>query len=86
MVQVPSKREGQSVIVIEKNGKTTVISGWRAWLAAAGVFVLVTAVLWVIAFVLLGVAITVGTILLIVVPVIVAVAIVTSLFQASRTR
>jgi hypothetical protein len=86
MAQVPSKREGQSVIVIEKNGKTTVISGWRAWLAAAGVFVVVTAAFWVIAFVLLGVAITVGTILLIVVPVIVGVGIVVSLFQASRTR
>jgi hypothetical protein len=86
MAQVPSKREGQSVIVIEKNGKTTVISGWRAWLAAAGVFVLVTAVLWVIAFVLLGVAITVGTILLIVVPVMVGVAIVASLFQSPGRR
>ena len=86
MAQVPSKREGQGVIVIEKNGKTTVISGWRAWLAATGVFVLVTAVLWVIAFVLLGVAITVGTILFIVVPVIVGVGIVVSLFQSPRTR
>jgi len=83
---LPCEAEGQGVIVIQRNGKTTVISGWRAWLAAAGVFVLVTAVLWVIAFVLLGVAITVGTILLIVVPVIVAVAIVASLFQSPETR
>jgi len=74
------------MIVIERNGKTTVISGWRAWLAAAGVFVLVTAVLWIIAFVMLGVAITVGTILLIVVPVVVGVAIVASLFQRSGAR
>jgi hypothetical protein len=40
----------------------------------------------VIAFVLLGVAITVGTILLIVVPVIVGVAIVASLFQSPGAR
>jgi hypothetical protein len=64
------------MIVIDRNGKTTVISGWRAWLAAAGVFVLMMAVLWIIALVMLGVAITVGTILLIVVPVVVGVAIV----------
>jgi hypothetical protein len=74
------------MIVIDRNGKTTVISGWRAWLAATGVFVLVTAVLWIIALVMLGVAITVGTILLIVVPVVVGVAIVASLFQRSGAR
>ncbi len=86
MMRVPTKREGQSVIVIDKNGKTTVISGWRAWLAAAAMFVVVTAVLWIVAFVVLGVAITVGTILLIVVPVIVGVAIVASLFQSPSAR
>ncbi len=74
------------MIVIERNGKTTVISGWRAWLAAAAVFVAVTATMFVIAFVLLGVAITVGTVLLIVVPVVVGVALVASLFQSQRTR
>lgn len=72
------------MIVIRKNGRTTELTGWRAWLAGAGVFVLVTAILWIVAFVILGVAITIGTILLVVVPVVVAVAIVASLFQSRQ--
>ena len=74
------------MIVIERNGRTIVLTGWRAWLAAAALFIVVTAALFVIAFVMLGVAITVGTILLIVVPVIVGMAIVASLFQSRPAR
>jgi hypothetical protein len=74
------------MIVIRRDGQTTVLTGWRAWLAGAGAFVLGAAVLWVVLFVMLGLAITIGTILLIAVPIIVAVAIVVSLFQSRSAR
>jgi hypothetical protein len=63
-----------------------VLTGWRAWLAGAAIFVVVAAALFVLAFVMLGVAITVGTILLIVVPIVIGIAIVASLFQSPRSR
>jgi hypothetical protein len=72
------------MLVIQRNGRTTVITGWRAWLLAAALFVGLTLLLAVIAFLVLGVAITLGAVLLIVVPVAVGVAILASLFQPRR--
>ena len=72
------------MIVITRNGKTTVITGWRAWLMGVAIFLAATAFLFVIAFVILGVAITTGAALLIVVPVAVGVAILASLFRSPR--
>lgn len=69
------------MIVIQRNGQTTVITGWRAWLIGAALFVGVTLSMALIAFVLLGVAVTVGAVLLIVVPVAIGIAILASLFQ-----
>jgi hypothetical protein len=79
--------EGRSMIVITRNGNTTVITGWRAWLIGIAAFVAATALLFVIAFVMLGVAITAaGAVLLIVVPVAVGVALLASLFRSPRTQ
>jgi hypothetical protein len=72
------------MIVVTRNGRTTVVTGWRAWLVSAAVSVAAVALLFVIAFVVLGVAITVGAVLLIVVPVL-GVAILASLFRSPRT-
>ena len=69
------------MIVIQRNGRTTVITGWRAWLLAAVLFVGLTLLMAVIAFVVLGIAVTLGAVLLIVVPVAIGVAIIASLFQ-----
>jgi hypothetical protein len=69
------------MIVVTRNRKTTVITGWRAWLIGVAISLAATAFLFVIAFVMLGVAITVGAVLLIVVPVVVGVAILASLFR-----
>jgi hypothetical protein len=69
------------MLVIQRNGHTTVITGWRAWLLAAAVFVGVTLLMALVAFVLLGAAVTVGAILLIVAPVAIGVALIASLFQ-----
>jgi hypothetical protein len=69
------------MLVIQRNGRTTVITGWRAWLLAAALFVGLTLLFALIAFLVLGIAITLGAVLLIVVPVAVGVAILASLFQ-----
>jgi hypothetical protein len=68
------------MIVITRNGKTTVVTGWRAWLMGAVAFVLACGLLFLVAFVMLGVAITVGAVLMIVVPVAIGVALIASLF------
>ena len=72
------------MIVVTRNGNTTVVTGWRAWLVGVVVFVAAMALLFVIAFVILGMAITVGAVLLIVVPVAVGVALLASLFRSPR--
>ncbi len=69
------------MIVITRNGKTTVITGWRAWLIGAAVFAGSTALLFLIVFLMAGVAITVGAVLLIVVPVAIGVALIASVFR-----
>jgi hypothetical protein len=71
------------MIVIQRNGQTTVITGWRAWLIGAAAFVCTAVLIGVVAFVLLGVAITVGAILMIVIPVAIGLALIASLFRRS---
>jgi hypothetical protein len=66
------------MFVIQRNGQTTVITGWRAWLIGAAAFLIATLLMAVIAFVLLGVAITIGALLMIVVPVAVGLALLAS--------
>jgi hypothetical protein len=74
------------MLVISRNGRTTVLTGWRAWLAGIAIFAAASLLFFVIVFVLLGVAITVGTVLLIVVPVAAGLAILASLFRSPNTR
>ncbi len=56
------------VIVITRNGKTTVMSGWRAWVLGAAILLGAWCALALIVFMLVGVAITVGVVLLLLVP------------------
>ena len=72
------------MIVITRNGRTTVLTGWRAWLAGAAICAATTILFAFIAFVLLGVAITVWAVLFIVVPVAIGIAILASLFRSSN--
>jgi hypothetical protein len=62
------------MIVINRNGQVVEITGWRAWLIGAVAFVAGVLLIGVIAFVMLGVAVTVGAVLLIVVPAAIVVA------------
>jgi hypothetical protein len=68
------------MIVINRNGQPTVITGWRAWLIGAVAFVAGVLLFGVIAFFMLGVAVTVGAILLIAVPAAIIVAFLASAF------
>jgi hypothetical protein len=69
------------MLVIEHNGKTTVIGGWRAWLLRAVVVVVVAIVLGAVLFLAIGIAASVLTFLLILIPAIVIVALVGRLFE-----
>jgi len=69
------------MIVITRNGKTTVITGWRAWLIGVVVFVATTTLLALFAFLALGIALTLTMVVFIAVPVAVGVALIASLFR-----
>ena len=69
------------VIVITRNGKTTIISGWRAWVFGAGVLLGAWLALGLIVFLLVGVAITAGVVLLLLVPALTIVALLNVLMR-----
>jgi hypothetical protein len=71
------------MIVIERNGETTVISGWREWIVRAVVFLAMILLLGVIVFLMLGLAVTLGAILMITIPAAIVVALLGSLFAKS---
>ena len=56
------------MIVFRKNGKTVVLTGWRAWLFGAAAFAVAFTLVCLVTFVFLGLAVTVGAVLLIVLP------------------
>lgn len=68
------------MIVIERNGKQVVLTGWRAWLAGAAALVVVSIIFALLAVFLLGFALTIGTIILIMIPAVVIVALLGALF------
>ena len=69
------------MIVITRNGKTTVLTGWRAWLVGAVAFVASFLLLALIAFVALGIAFTVGAVVLILLPLVIGFALLASVFS-----
>lgn len=69
------------MIVITRNGRTTVITGWREWLVRAVVFVAAMLVLALLLFVMLGLAVTLGAIAMIVIPAAIIVALLGSMFS-----
>jgi hypothetical protein len=66
--------EKVAMIVIERHGRTTVITGWRAWLIGLAGFAAASLLIALIFFVFLGVAVTLGAILLVVLPALVVIA------------
>jgi hypothetical protein len=57
------------MLVVDRNGRTTVVSGWKMWLLALGVVLSAVAAFVFLAFIFLGMAITIGAVLLVAVPV-----------------
>ena len=74
------------MIVVTRNGRSTVITGWRAWLIGPAVSVAATVILAGVALVVLGVTLTVTTVVLLVAPFIIGVAILASLFRPADRR
>ncbi|MFA5900162.1 MAG: hypothetical protein WC829_13750 [Hyphomicrobium sp.] len=74
-------REDRSLIVVEKNGQTTVVTGWRAVLLAVGALLGALAAFIFLAFIFFGIALTVGAVLLVVVPAAIIVGVLGSLFR-----
>jgi len=59
------------MIVISRNGTTTVYTGWRAWLIAALLAIAIFGGLVLICVFLLGFALTLSVVLLLIVPAVV---------------
>jgi hypothetical protein len=74
------------MLVIRRNGRTIVLTGWRAWLVGAVMFVLAALLVGFVAFVLLGIAVTVGAVMLILVPIAIGIALISSLFRSTPPR
>jgi hypothetical protein len=67
------------MLVVEKNGRTTVVSGWRAWLLAFGVVLGAIAAFFFLDFVFVGIALTIGAVVLVALPVMIGIALIGSL-------
>ncbi len=68
------------MIVITRNGETTVLTGWREWLFKIVVFLAAILLFGVIAFVMFGLALTIGAIALVVIPAVIIVGLLGTLF------
>lgn len=56
------------MIVINRNGERIVLTGWREWVVKIVLFMAAVLVFAVMAFLLFGLAVTIGAIALIVIP------------------
>lgn len=72
------------MIVITRNGQRTVISGWRAWLIALPVMLVVAIVIVAIALVALGAAVSIAAVLLFAMPLAIVFVVGMQLFQRRR--
>jgi len=70
------------MIVVTRNGKTEVYTGWREWLLLGVALVICWLVLALIAVFVIGVALSVGIIMLLVVPAAIAVAVVKRMMRS----
>lgn len=68
------------MIVITRNGKTTVITGWRAWIISAVAIAAAWLVLALIVFFMIGAAVTIGLFLLLAIPAVVLVGLASGMF------
>ena len=72
------------MIVIERDGKVIVVSGWRAWVVGAVAVVVTMIALGAVAFLVLGIAVTMVAFLVILIPAIAIVALLGSFLRQRR--
>ena len=72
------------MIVMERDGKTIVITGWRAWVIGAVGVIVTTAVLAALAFLVLGIAVSMVAFLLIFIPAVAIMGLMAWVFQPRR--
>jgi hypothetical protein len=68
------------MIVITRNGETTVLTGWREWVVKIVVFMAAVLLFAIIAFLMFGLAVTLGAIALVVIPAAIIVGLLGSVF------
>ncbi len=72
------------MIVIERDGKTVVVTGWRAWVIVAVAIGVTTAVLAALGFLILGITVSMVAFLLVLMPAVAIVALMLWFFQPRR--
>jgi hypothetical protein len=72
------------MIVIYRNGERVVVSGWRAWLIVVPAVLMAALIVVAVISLLLGLALTIFTVLLFVVPVAIALGLLVRSFGARR--
>jgi hypothetical protein len=78
---VASPTQRTPMLVIDRNGRRIVITGWRAWLIVGPAMLLAAVALVAVVSLLLGVAITVATIALFALPLAIGLVLLIGLFQ-----
>ena len=72
------------MIVITRNGKTTIYEGWRAWLLVGAAIIVIWLVFAAIALIFVGTAITLGIAMLLLVPTLLVVSLVGFVMRRMR--
>jgi hypothetical protein len=72
------------MLIISRDGKTTVVTGWRAWLLWAALCVVASVFIVLAGALLLGFALTLAAFLLFVVPLAVAIALIAAWIRGPR--
>ena len=70
------------MLVISRNGKTTVITGWQAWLLGAGMGIVAAIIVVPLVALLLGLSLTLAAFFLFVVPLAVVITVLATWLRA----
>jgi hypothetical protein len=72
------------MIVIERDGKTVVVTGWRAWMIVSVAIGVTTAVFAALGFLILGITVSMVAFVMILMPAVAIVALMLWFFQPRR--
>jgi hypothetical protein len=75
-----------TLVMIERHGRTMVLTGWRAWLAAFAALLVVSVLAALAVSIWLGIVLTLGLLLLIAIPIAAGVALIGALAGGHRLR